>query len=355
MTAVGSGLPAAADSASPAEEGGVQYSMADPAPQTETGETAPFNDRMVRAAPSPQAIQEEPADPSAESTPEERGTVATASDGGRIAVQTPRAIRLTAAQAGELLEELPYTAAEDGVRCYQLTWEEFDRLLDCLAERDIVPEEQEDAPEAEGLSEGYDLVYGYYPEKKHSWFRNLGSHFNDLTVNLMIKKPKDVHTSSYFVVRKFIRDHAIEYTGSYTYLLGLFMRCTQNIASVPVQHFEREVGESGYTLKQLIRLWSSIIGFSVIPLRVASITGFFFAGIGLLAALAVLIRKFIDPHVSMGWPSIMCAIFFFFGLNFMFLGMIGEYLGRMFLGMNKEPQYVIKAVYNAEEKKEEER
>ena len=159
MTAVGSGLPAAADSASPAEEGGVQYSMADPAPQTETGETAQFNDRMVRAAPSPQAIQEEPADPSAESTPEERGTVATASDGGRIAVQTPRAIRLTAAQAGELLEELPYTAAEDGVRCYQLTWEEFDRLLDCLAERDIVPEEQEDAPEAEGLSEGYDLVY----------------------------------------------------------------------------------------------------------------------------------------------------------------------------------------------------
>ena len=157
----------------------MQYSMADPAPQTETGETAPFNDRMVRAAPSPQAIQEEPADPSAESTPEERGTVATASNGGRIAVQTPRAIRLTAAQAGELLEkaldaipsrfvrekagelleELPHTTAEDGVRCYQLTWEEFDRLLDSLAERDIVPEEQEDAPEAEGLSEGYDLVY----------------------------------------------------------------------------------------------------------------------------------------------------------------------------------------------------
>lgn len=198
----------------------------------------------------------------------------------------------------------------------------------------------------DALDQGYDLVYGYYPEKKHNWFRNLGSRFNDLTVNLMIKKPKDVRTSSYFVIRKFIRDHAVEYTGSYTYLLGLFMRCTQNIASVPIRHFEREVGESGYTFKQLIRLWSSVIGFSVIPLRVASITGFFFAGIGILAALAVLIRKFIDPNVSMGWPSIMCAIFFFFGLNFMFLGMIGEYLGRMFLGMNKEPQYVIKATYN---------
>lgn len=204
----------------------------------------------------------------------------------------------------------------------------------------------------EALDQGYDLVYGYYPEKKHNWFRNLGSRFNDLTVNMMIKKPKDVRTSSYFVVRKFIRDYAVEYTGSYTYLLGLFMRCTQNIISVPIQHFNREVGESGYTLKQLIRLWSSIIGFSVIPLRMASIAGFFFAGVGILAALAIVVRKFIDPSLSMGWPSIMCAISFFSGLNFMFLGMIGEYLGRMFLGMNKEPQYVIKATYNIKQYKE---
>lgn len=84
----------------------------------------------------------------------------------------------------------------------------------------------------EALEEGYDLVYGYYPDKKHNWFRNLGSRFNDLTVNAMIRKPKNVRTSSYFVARKFIRDYAIQYTGSYTYLLGLFMRCTQNIASV---------------------------------------------------------------------------------------------------------------------------
>ena len=198
------------------------------------------------------------------------------------------------------------------------------------------------------LDEGYDLVYGYYPDKKHSWFRNMGSRFNDFTVNSMIKKPKDVRTSSYFLVRKFIRDYSIQYEGSYTYLLGLFMRCTQNITSVPIQHFEREAGESGYTLKQLIRLWSSIIGFSVIPLRAASVAGFFFAGVGILAAVAVIIMKFVIPDMSMGWPSLMCAISFFFGLNFMFLGMIGEYLGRMFLAMNKEPQYVIKATYNIE-------
>lgn len=200
----------------------------------------------------------------------------------------------------------------------------------------------------ETFDKGYDLVYGYYPEKKHNWFRNLGSRFNDLTINMMIQKPKNVRTSSYFLVRKFVRDYTIEYTGSYTYLLGLFMRCTQNIASVPIKHFEREVGESNYTLKQLIRLWSSIIGFSVIPLRVASIAGFFFAGVGLVAAVVVFIMKLVRPDMSMGWPSLMCAISFFFGLNFLFLGMIGEYLGRMFLGSNKEPQYVIRETYNIE-------
>lgn len=200
----------------------------------------------------------------------------------------------------------------------------------------------------ETFDQGYDLVYGYYPDKKHSWFRNLGSKFNDLTIDAMIQKPKGVHTSSFYIVRKFVRDYSIQYQGSYTYLLGLFMRCTQNIASVPVQHFEREAGESGYTLGQLIRLWSSVIGFSVIPLRISTFAGFFFAAVGIIMAIVVVIMKFVRPDMSMGWPSMMCAISFFSGLNFLFLGMIGEYLGRMFLGMNREPQYVIREVYNME-------
>ena len=75
---------------------------------------------------------------------------------------------------------------------------------------------------------------------------------------------------------------------------------------------------------------------------------------GILAAIAIVIRKMVDPNLSMGWPSLLCAISFFFGLNFMFLGMIGEYLGRMFLGMNREPQYVVRATYNIAENEEEE-
>ena len=113
---------------------------------------------------------------------------------------------------------------------------------------------------------GYDVVYGYYPEKKHSLFRNFGSWVNRASVTILLGKPKEITSSSFWIMRKYVRDNIIEYTGAHTYLLGLILRATQNIKSVPVQHFEREYGQSGYTFKQLVKLWSNIIGFSYKPL-----------------------------------------------------------------------------------------
>lgn len=112
---------------------------------------------------------------------------------------------------------------------------------------------------------GYDIVYGYYPDKKHSAFRNFGSYLNYLTVRILIGKPKDMKTSSYWVIRKFVRDYVIQYQSPYTHLQGLFLRTTRNISCVPIKHFEREVGQSGYTLKKLIQLYSNIMGYSVGP------------------------------------------------------------------------------------------
>lgn len=199
------------------------------------------------------------------------------------------------------------------------------------------------------IHKGYDVVYGYYPDKKHSKFRNFGSLVNYWSSRILIGKPKDMHSSSYWVMRRFVKDSIIKYKNSYTYLLGLILRTTRNISCVPVKHFEREVGTSTYTMKALFRLWSSIIGFSIVPLRVATYCGYFFSAVGIIAAIAVIIRKLMIPTVSMGWPSLMSAMSFFFGLTFMFMGLIGEYAGRMFLGMNKEPQYVIREIIKGEE------
>ena len=145
------------------------------------------------------------------------------------------------------------------------------------------------------FDKGYDIVYGYYEHKEHSKFRNFGSYVNYMTVRILLKKPKDLKTSSFWVIRKFVRDYAVEYKSAYTHLQGLFLRTTRNISSVPIQHFKREVGTSNYTLKKLIKLWSNILGFSIVPLQMATYTGFFFSLIGILAAIGVIILKFVRP------------------------------------------------------------
>lgn len=196
----------------------------------------------------------------------------------------------------------------------------------------------------EKLDKGYDIVYGYYPTKKHSKFRNFGSYVNYMTVRILLDKPKELKTSSFWAVKKFVRDYAIQYPSAYTHLQGVFLRITRNISSVPIQHFEREVGTSNYTMKKLLQLWSNIMGFSVVPLRLAMYLGYFFAGIGFLGAVGVVIRKIVRPVTYIGWPSMMVCICFFSGIILVFMGLIGEYIGRIFLGMNNNPQFVVRQI-----------
>lgn len=205
----------------------------------------------------------------------------------------------------------------------------------------------------EELEKGYDIVYGYYPEKKHSAFRNFGSWVNYISVRILIGKPKELKTSSYWVARKFVRDSVIEYQAPYAYIQGLFLRTTRNIPCIPIQHFQREEGESNYTFKRLLKLWSNIIGFSITPLRLTEYCGFGLSLLSIIAAVVVLIRKILNPAMALGWPSLMIVICFFSGIQLMFLGLIGEYIGRMFLGLNRQPQYVIREVIRQESEEQE--
>ena len=195
------------------------------------------------------------------------------------------------------------------------------------------------------FEKGYDIVYGYYPEKKHSKFRNFGSYVNYMTLRIFLKKPKDLRTSSFWIIRRFVRDYAVQYKSAYTHIQGLFLRTTRNISSVPIKHFEREVGTSNYTFKKLVQLWSNIIGFSIVPLQMAIYTGFVFSILGILGAVGVVILKIVRPYTYIGWPSMMAAICFFSGINLLFMGMVGEYVGRIFQGMSRNPQFVIRGVH----------
>lgn len=199
------------------------------------------------------------------------------------------------------------------------------------------------------LEEGYDAVYASYAHKKHSLFRNLGSKVNELMTRVMLGKPRELYVSSYFAVKRYIVDDMIRYENSYPYVIGLVLRATKNIANVPVDHRERKEGHSGYTLKKLLNLWmNGFTAFSVTPLRIATTVGIFCACGGFAYGIYTIVKKFINPDVPMGFSSLMAALVFIGGMIMVMLGMIGEYIGRIYISLNNSPQYVIKERLNVE-------
>lgn len=199
------------------------------------------------------------------------------------------------------------------------------------------------------LDEGYDAVYAKYEHKQHSAFRNLGSKINELMTRTMLGKPKDLYLSSYFAVKRFVVEDMIRYENSYPYVIGLVLRATKSITNVVVQHREREEGTSGYTLKKLLGLWfNGFTAFSVKPLRIATAIGGCSAVVGFLYGIYTIIKRLVNPNVPMGFSSTMAAIVFFGGMIMIMLGLIGEYVGRIYISLNNSPQYVIREKLNVE-------
>ena len=219
----------------------------------------------------------------------------------------------------------------------------------CLDDDGQTPADEVDKLLAK-LEEGYDAVYAKYDHKQHSAFRNLGSKVNELMTRIMLDKPKELYVSSYFAVRRFVVEDMIRYENSYPYVIGLVLRATKSITNVMVQHREREEGTSGYTLKKLLGLWfNGFTAFSVKPLRIATVIGGGSAGVGFLYGLYTIIKRLLNPNVPMGFSSTMAAIVFFGGMIMVMLGLIGEYIGRIYISMNNSPQYVIRERLNIED------
>lgn len=194
-----------------------------------------------------------------------------------------------------------------------------------------------------GIENGSDVVYASYENKHHSAFRNFGTWMNDIMTRMMLGKPKELHLTSYFAAKRFVVDSMLRYENSYPYIIGLVLRATRNISNVPVNHRSREVGTSGYTMKKLLGLWfNGFTAFSILPLRIATITGVIFAGAGFIYGIYTVVKKFVNPQVPLGFSSLMAAVVFIGGMLMIMLGLIGEYIGRIYISINNSPQYVVK-------------
>ena len=202
----------------------------------------------------------------------------------------------------------------------------------------------------EALREGYDVVFSSYDTKEHPFLRNLGSRFTNLVASLLIRKPARLYLSSFKAINRFIIDELVKYRGPYPYIDGLILRISRNYTTVRVEHRARAQGRSGYTVRKLVSLWLNMFtSFSVLPLRVATLLGLLIAFAGLCAAVVAIIDKLRHPWIQAGWASLMTALLIVSGVQLFAIGMVGEYLGRLFLKDEGNPQFVVRRTINCGE------
>lgn len=194
----------------------------------------------------------------------------------------------------------------------------------------------------EKLSEGADVVFGKYRVHKESAFRRAGSSFAMSLIRLLADCPKGIVDSNYFVMRRIVCDEMISYRSPSVYIQGLIFRTTNRIENVDIDHFEREEGSSGYTLKSLMKLTSTILNFSAIPLRIATVLGCVLGILGLAGAIALLVERLIDPEMVIGWSSLMVTVLVCSGVITICIGIVGEYVGRLFQTDMGRPQFIVR-------------
>jgi glycosyltransferase involved in cell wall biosynthesis len=199
-------------------------------------------------------------------------------------------------------------------------------------------------------SEQHDVVYAIYERKEHAWWRNLGSTLTNFIADYVVDKPKKLYLSSFRCMTRLVADEVAKSRNPYPYIDGLIFQITQNAGAVPVRHVGRGQGRSGYTFRKLVRLWMSmLVNFSILPLRLMTVAGMITSALGFLAVIEVVLEHLLKRNPT-GWSSLMAAILLLSGTQLLLLGIMGEYVGRIYLGISDKPQSVVRATYRPTER-----
>lgn len=205
------------------------------------------------------------------------------------------------------------------------------------------------------LEEGYDMAIAAYPRKKQTLLKNIGSKVNHYMHRFLLNQPKDIEFSNFNIRRRYICEQMITYKNPYPNLQGLTLQVTHNIAMVPMEERTRIEGKSNYTFLRSVKLLvNGLTTFSAKPLRLASFLGILFSFFGFIMGCYIIIQKILYPPIKAGYSSMMATILLIGGILMILLGIIGEYLGRIYICINNNPQYVIREEYNLDDQNEKE-
>lgn len=200
------------------------------------------------------------------------------------------------------------------------------------------------------LKNGHDVAIAKYPKYKQGLFKNIGTKINKIMTEIVMEKPKNLSFTNFAVLKRYIVEELLKYKNPYPYMTGLILRTTNDIVNVEMEERKRIEGTTTFTFKKMLKLWiNGFTAFSVKPLRLSTILGLITAFIGFIYGLYIIIYKiFIHPEITQGYSSLMATLLFIGGVIMVMLGIIGEYLGRIYICINTSPQYVIKEKINVE-------
>ena len=202
------------------------------------------------------------------------------------------------------------------------------------------------------LEDGHDVSIAKYPKYKQSLFKSFGTIVNRKMTEIIMEKPKDLNFTNFTAVKRYIVDEIIKYKNPYPYMTGLLLRTTSDIVNIEMEERERISGNTNFTFKKMLKLWlNGFTAFSIKHLRISSFIGFLCSVFGFVFGIITIIRKLMISNISVGWSSIISVLLFVGGIIMLMLGIIGEYIGRIYISINNSPQYVIKEKYNIDEKK----
>ena len=212
----------------------------------------------------------------------------------------------------------------------------------------IMDDDLQHPPEAVGamvdaIRGGFDVCYTRYLNRQHNLWKRFGSWVNDRVATILLKKPSGLYLSSFKAIHRRIVDEVVKYDGPYAYIDGILLDITRRITVVPIEHRARAEGEGNYNLARSVSLWLKMAtSFSVLPLRIASVVGAVTSLASGLLIVGIIVEKLLHPEIPRGWTSLAALILFMGGVQLLSLGIIGEYVGRSYIRLNRKPQYVIR-------------
>jgi undecaprenyl-phosphate 4-deoxy-4-formamido-L-arabinose transferase len=193
------------------------------------------------------------------------------------------------------------------------------------------------------LVAGADVCYTNYANRQHAAWKIAGSKFNDWVASWLLSKPRGLYLSSFKALKRGVVEQIRSHEGPFAYLDGLILDVTRRIKSVEIQHAARAFGEGNYSFTKSFSLWLRMVtGTSIVPLRMVTLMGALIALLGFLGAVFVIVSNYLYPAESKGWASIIVTILLVSGFQTLFIGILGEYLGRIHLRLNNKPQYLFR-------------